>query len=72
MEKEDEGGSTEPPREVRAAGVELRVVGASLTVRREVGKDLEVRSEARSKHCCIFFHSGERGHSLPCALQVYL
>ena len=36
-----------------------RIVEGCLDVRRELGKELEVRSEARNKHCRIQFCRGE-------------
>ena len=58
---EESGGlaASDPPREVRVTGVELRVVGGSLDVKRELGKQLEVRCEAHSKPCCVQFYRGE-------------
>ena len=49
----------EPTQDVGAAGVELRLVGGDLSVKREVGKELEVRLESRNKLCCVQFFLGE-------------
>ena len=63
MEREEECGVgpavSGSPREVRVSGVELRVVGGTLDVKKEVGKELEVRCEPRSKLCCVQFYRGE-------------
>lgn len=48
-----------PPREMRVSGVELRVVGSTLNVKREAEKELELRSEAVRMHCCVQFCRGE-------------
>ena len=58
-EKEGVVADGRPPRDVRVTGVVLRVVGGSLDVKREVGKELEVRCGARRKLCCVQFHRGE-------------
>ena len=61
-------GDSDSPRELRVTGVELRVVGGSLDVKREVGKELEVACEARNKLCCVQFYKGEL--SVPYALHL--
>lgn len=47
------------PRDVRVAGVELKIVQGNLEIRKDLGKDLDVLSEFLNKQCCVRFYSGQ-------------
>ena len=58
----EEAPSTEVPMEaaerVAVTGVELRVVGGSLDLKREIGKDLELCCHSTGKLCSLRFSQG--------------
>lgn len=62
MEREEalaDEAAVEPSQDVRVSGVELRMVGGRLNVKREMGKDLQVCCESRDKLCSVQFCRGE-------------
>ena len=58
--------------QVRVAGVELRVVGGRLEVKREVGKDLELCCDTHRKTCSLSFSQGQLHKSLSTRTQYRL
>lgn len=44
---------------VTVTGVSLRIVGGSLVVKKDLGKDLDVVCEAQNKVCCVQYYRGE-------------
>lgn len=58
-EKQSEPAPLQPQREVCLGRVQLKIVEASLTVLREIGKDLEITSVAVDRHCSVRFYNGQ-------------
>jgi len=58
-EKQSEQAPPEPQRGVCLGRVQLKIVEARLTVRRDFGRDWEMTSEAIDRHCSVRFNNGQ-------------